>query len=111
MAEIMNDRKLINGYVEWLSQYTWSWFGVLTFRGYPPASKARRLFDIWLLQIKKDYGSDDFRWVRITEYGAEHINIHFHILVGGLHYRPACRQKAMFLWQRLAGEANITSVR
>jgi hypothetical protein len=105
----MNKRAVISGYLEWFSAYSWNWFGTLTFRGYPPVTKAKRLFDLWITEIEETYGTKDFRWVRVTEYGAEKINVHFHILVGGLHLRPACRFKAMFRWQELAGEANITS--
>jgi hypothetical protein len=105
----METKQLIDSYHEWFSQYAWHWFGVLTFPAYPRVTKAKRLFDLWISEIEKNYGTKDFRWVRVTEYGAEGINLHFHILVGGLHLRPGCRVKAMFRWQELAGEANITS--
>ena len=105
----MSRRDLVNAYREWLTSYAWNWFGVLTFRGYPSATKAKRVFDVWIAEIEQDYGTNDFRWVRVKEYGAEYVNLHFHVLVGGLYLRPACRQKAMFRWQELAGEANIFS--
>jgi hypothetical protein len=102
-------QRLISGYQEWLSTYHWNWFGTLTFRGYPSIAKAVRLFNRWITEIEKTYGTKNFRWFRITERGSDGQNGHFHVLIGGLHLLPACRFKAMFRWQELAGEAQIAS--
>jgi hypothetical protein len=81
----------------------------LTFRGYPSLNKALHIFDTWLREIEQQYGTPSFRFFRVTEYGALRINIHFHILVGGIRPKSGDRYMAILRWQELAGEGNISS--
>jgi len=102
----MTKAELVAAYSDWLSRYNWCWFATLTFRGYPPLSKAHRCFRRWITEIEKQDGDPDFRWVRVTERGAYGANIHFHVLVGGLR----CGSKFPWIlrWEQLAGHAWIT---
>jgi hypothetical protein len=102
----MNREQLIDGYLEWLSKYKWAWFGTLTFRGYPPLGKALQCFNKWLGELKEKEDTRDFRWVRVTERGAEGFNVHFHVLIGGL--RSGSKYEWMARWQEIAGEAEIS---
>jgi len=101
--------ELIESYKEWLSQYRWIWFGTLTFSGYPSLRKATRIFDKFINEIREKHGTRDFRWIRVTEHGADGNNLHFHVLIGGLHLQSGDRYMAMLRWQELAGESLITS--
>lgn len=97
--------ELLNAYSSWIRGYSWTWFGVLTFRGYPRRHKADRLFRQWVSEVQSADGAKDFRWVRVTEFGADGRNLHFHILVGGL--LDGSKYEWMFRWDEIAGEADI----
>jgi hypothetical protein len=103
----MNREVLIEGYASWLSQFSWNWFATLTFRGYPPTSKANRLFDQWIREVEQNDGGNGFRWVKVAERGANGDNLHFHILVGGLRTGRALPWVSR--WNGIAGEAQIES--
>ena len=77
-------RELIESYADWFGAYSWDWWGTLTFPGHPRRSKAIRAFDQWIKVLKKEQGTTEFRWVRVTETGAYGDNLHFHVLIGGL---------------------------
>jgi hypothetical protein len=97
--------QLIDGYAEWLSRYKWIWFATLTFGGCPGFSRADRLFRRWITEIEAKDGTDEFRWVRVTERGAFGDNIHFHSVIGGLY--NGNKFPWILRWQELAGSADI----
>jgi hypothetical protein len=101
-------QELIDTYADWLGEWSWDWFGTLTFPGYPSATRAKRIFEKWILELDKDAGTDDFRYVQVMESGAYGDNLHFHILVAGLKEKarwfPGRMQRR---WQELAGQCVI----
>ena len=103
----MKKKELLDGYEEWLSRFKWSWFGTLTFRrrDIPPWMADRAFWD-WVVAIDNEDGSDDFRWVRVTEHGAFGDNLHFHVLVGGL--KNGSKWPWIVRWQELAGDAVLS---
>jgi hypothetical protein len=102
----MNKNHLINGYHEWLSRYRWTWFGTLTFRSRSiPLWRTDRCFEDWIYEIDAAVGAEDFRWFRVTEFGAFKDNLHYHVLVGGL--KDPCKWPWILRWQELAGDADI----
>ena len=102
----MEKKRLRAGYTEWLSRYDWQWFVTLTFRGYPPARKARRLLQQWLGELKGKNGADDFGYFFALESGASGENHHFHGFIRGLLDRTE-RLEWMKRWVELAGDAQI----
>lgn len=81
----MNKEELIEGWVELLQRYQWSWIGCMTFRRSPVTpSLANRIFRRWLLELKAIDGDSDFRWASVMERGVSGEHIHFHFVVGGL---------------------------
>lgn len=101
----MTKEQLIDAYADWLSEQRWGLFGTLTFRGSPSPSRADRIFRRWISEMKESDGTNRFRWVRVTEYGAFGDNLHFHILVGGL--RDGSKWPWLLRWGELAGSADI----
>lgn len=101
----MNRDELIGAYESWLSKQHWSLIGTLTFRGYPSASKADRIFRQWISEVREQDGARDFRWVRVTEHGACGDNLHFHVLIGGL--RDGSKWPWLLRWDEVAGSADI----
>jgi len=97
--------QLIGAYAGWLEERTWNWFCTLTFRGFPSVKKADDLFRIWISEVRQKVGTAAFRWVRVTERGANQDNVHFHALVGGL--RDATKWDWVLRWDDLAGTADI----
>jgi hypothetical protein len=100
--------QLIEEYADWFSEYSWNWFGTVTFPGYPSRTIAIRKFDEWIAEIKRRDGTKSFRYVRVLERGAYEDNIHFHFLIGGLErranwYQWRCR------WQETNGAAVISN--
>jgi hypothetical protein len=107
--ESMNKDKqqqLIEAYVDWLSPHPWTFIGTLTFRKQPSPYRADRLFRSWIDAMRKAEGTSTFSWFRVKETGAFGDNLHFHVLVGGL--RNASKWPWMLLWDKLAGEANLS---
>lgn len=104
-SEMEKKRELINGYVELLSRYRWQWFATLTFRGYPSVRKARFCFEQWISALERADGGAEFRFAKVTEYGATRDDLHFHLLIGGLRrLRPALWTDK---WKSLAGDCQI----
>jgi hypothetical protein len=97
-------RETENAYAEWLSEWTWNWFGTLTFRGYASKTAAIRRFKKWIDAVADQSGGKHFRWVRVLESGPTS-GVHFHVLVGGLTTTEPTRW--IELWHELAGEADI----
>ena len=56
-------------------------------------------------EIESSDGGKDFRWVRVTEHGADGSNLHFHVLIGGLRKGTATRWVSR--WNAIAGEAKV----
>lgn len=102
----MDRDKLREGYSRWLASFDWQWFITLTFRGYPPATKARRLLGQWLAELKRDNGTADFGYFFVLERGASGENCHFHGFVLGL-VDPSDRLTWLRRWFELGGEARI----
>jgi hypothetical protein len=96
---------LIGAYESWLSEHRWGLFATLTFRGFPSAAKADRIFRQWISEMRLQDGRSDFRWVRVTERGACGDNLHFHVLIGGLH--DGSKWPWLLRWDELAGNADI----
>lgn len=100
-------RKLIAGYEEWLSRFTWAWFATLTFRRPNiPAWRANALFDQWIAEVQGEDGTADFRWFRVVELGANQDHLHFHVLVGGL--ANGTKWPWVILWNEIAGDCLIS---
>jgi hypothetical protein len=103
----MNRREeLIEAYAEFLNRFDWDWFVTLTFRGFPSASKANRVFAQFIYELKKSAGGWDFRWFRVTEKGRFGGGLHFHSLIGGLK-SAAQRTRWKCRWEQIAGDARI----
>lgn len=102
----MEPKLLRAGYTEWLSRYDWQWFVTLTFRGYPPIGKVRRLLDKWLSELRDENGADGFGYFFVLESGASGENHHFHGFVRGLRDRTE-RLEWMERWVELGGDARI----
>jgi hypothetical protein len=105
---MISRRELIEAYGAWLQEWRWDFFGTLTFRGYPPASRAERIFAEWVAALEKLAGTRSFRYVRVTERGADDANLHFHVLVGGIkdqdrHFPFKWAER----WRQLAGQAVV----
>jgi hypothetical protein len=105
IRSFISKERLLDDYERWLLRFTWSIWGTLTFRGSPSTSKATRVFDGWISEIRKLDGKKGFRWVRVTEMGAFGDNVHFHILLGGL--RDGSKFPWMLRWEKLAGTAEL----
>ena len=101
----MTKDQLIGAYAGWLEERTWNWFCTLTFRGFPSAKRADRLFRSWISEVRQEVGATTFRWVRVTERGANQDNLHFHVLVGGL--RDATKWDWVLRWDEIAGDCLI----
>jgi hypothetical protein len=102
----MTKAELIDAYEDWLLQYHWHLFATLTFRTSASISKANRLFLRWIKEMRDADGDNDFRWARVTEYGAFGDNLHFHALIGGL--RDGCKWPWVLRWDELAGDSWIS---
>lgn len=65
-------------------------------------------FDLWITELEKEQGTDQFKYVRVIETGAYRDNEHIHLLVGGLK-----KQARLFpgewrdRWEKIAGRAAI----
>lgn len=103
----MERKELVDAYATWLEERQWDWFATLTFRGFPPLSKAKHIFKIWSGELKLQNGTPQFALFCVKEGGAAGENIHFHTLIGGLHDRSA-RLPWMRRWWELAGDAQIS---
>lgn len=103
----MERDELEDAYAAWLDQRAWDWFATLTFRGYPPLPKAKRLFRLWNGELKIENGTPQFASFCVKEGGSSGENTHFHVLVGGLRDRS---QRLLWIqkWWQLAGNARIS---
>jgi hypothetical protein len=106
----MKRNELVDGYAAWLEQYVWQWFGTLTFRGFPPLTKAKQMFRMWIGELKLQNGTPQFASFCAKEGGATGENIHFHVLIGGLRDRSQ-RLPWVGRWWELAGDAQISYFR
>ena len=97
---------LAAGYEEWLTDFGWEWFCTLTYRGYPPATKATRTLKQWLAELRSGNGLSHFGYFFVPESGASSENHHWHGLVLGLRDRTE-RLSWLQRWQELAGNAQI----
>jgi hypothetical protein len=103
----MADRteRLKHEYNDWLRRYSWSWFVTLKITsGIPSERRAKEMFARWISDLRRDEGTEHFRWVRVMERGGSGQNLHFHVLVGGLRNR---RQHWESQWKQMGGEALI----
>ena len=97
---------LAAGYEEWLKDFRWEWFCSLTYRGYPPSTKAMRTLKQWLAELKTENGSSRLGYFFVLECGASGENFHWHGLMAGLRDATE-RLPWLQRWQELAGEAQI----
>jgi RNA recognition motif. (a.k.a. RRM, RBD, or RNP domain) len=105
MGEQDKREQAIQEYKRWLQRFSWSWFGTLKITsGAPTDAAAKRLFGIWVSEIKRVEAGCSFRWVSVLERGRMKTNRHFHVLVGGLRNR---RREAESRWNFLGGNAVI----
>jgi hypothetical protein len=102
----MQSSAIKDGYTEWLSKFDWQWFCTLTFRVYPPQTKATRLLKRWLAEMKFDNGSAHFGYFFLLESGASKESLHWHGLILGLDDRTE-RVTWILRWLELAGAAEI----
>jgi len=98
--------ELIEAYETWFSEQHWNLFGTLTFRGYASPSRADRIFRQWISEVKREDGTNDFRWIRVTERGACADNLHYHVLIGG--WRGASKWPWVLRWDELAGDCILS---
>ena len=110
---------LVNGWVQFLSQWDWQWFATLTFRDYvfPGQENPDKRWRYFVAQMNKDaYGR---RWHKKGKHGhgilwacaSERQRrgvLHYHALFGQVGEMR--RLTWMDLWDRLAGYAKITKV-
>jgi len=104
---ISDHKQLIEGYVEWLSEYRWCWFATLTFRE-PSISRwrATKLCEKWIGELHKADGAEDFHWFRTMELGANRDHLHFHVLIGGLN--NGSKWPWVLRWNEIAGDCLIS---
>jgi len=107
------ETKILRAAGEFICQYDWNWWCTLTFRRTPTWERADSAFRRWMNTLnRKTFGrnyyrrpGDGLRWLRGVEF-QQRDAIHFHVLVAGdlkVH-----REKAVKLWRKLAGDAQIT---
>lgn len=99
-------RELVLAYTEFLAAFSWDWFVTLTFRGYARRSRANRCFEVWIDGLQVANGTRTFKWFRVAEKGKDGNNLHFHVLIGGLHPETE-RARWARRWDALAGDAKI----
>jgi len=99
-------QELIDGYLDWLSGFSWDWFVTLTFPGYPSRASAESKFRRWVERLRHERGRRGFRFVRVAEHGAFDDNLHFHLVVGGLK-KGSNPDKWCRRWEESAGRAQI----
>jgi hypothetical protein len=96
----------IQGYHRWLKNFDWAWYATLKVTsGAPSITRAEKLFDRWVLELRAKEGGSDFRWVRVMELGRFGANPHFHALIGGLRNRTKYWESR---WNELGGDALIS---
>jgi hypothetical protein len=105
---VFSRQQLIDAYADWLSNWSWDWFGTLTHRGFPCRKTVQRKFDLWIADLRREHGTQQFRYVSVVESGAHADNFHLHVLIGGLRKRirpfpHGWRDR----WQEIAGQAVI----
>jgi hypothetical protein len=92
-------------YSRWLRRYSWSWFVTLKITsGIPSERRAKKLFNEWISELRRQEGTRNFRWVRVMERGGSGNNLHFHVLIGGLRNRM---RRWELQWNGLGGDALI----
>jgi len=92
----------------WLDGFEWLWFCTLTFRpGFKPLQARGRLL-LWIAQLRRELGSEDFGCFSIREFGRTGQDLHYHAIVKGLK-RWGVDERAEFTerWNKLAGDARI----
>lgn len=78
-------------WAQFLSQFTWNWYGHFTFRDYPHPETAGKAWDRWIHRLNREiYGTHYWKdkskgvyWARGTE-DQKRGAIHFHALIGGI---------------------------
>ncbi len=107
---MLKKSEFIDVHADWLSRFTWDWFGTLTFPGYPSATTAKRKFNHWIRELRREIGGEKFRYASVIERGANKDNVHFHVLIGGIKRRHkgtpyVWKQR----WQEIAGLAVLST--
>lgn len=84
-------RPLVRPWVEFLSRWSWEWFGTFTFKGeYIAPEAADKRWRVWVSQANRElYGprwwkrGRGIRWVRALEMQRRGV-LHYHALLGGV---------------------------
>jgi len=97
-------RALVEGWGQFLSQFSWDWFLTLTFREPVGSFRAHRLFGYFVRDIQKAAGVPIF-WFRADEIGTHLGRFHMHALIGNVGNLR--RMTWVDRWNDLAGYARI----
>jgi hypothetical protein len=87
-----------SAYVDWLRDYSWTYFCTFSFRAGFRRKAANRLFAEWINGVEAAEGAR-MSWVRVGEIG-KNGKIHFHVLIAG-SVRRMLRHEVH--WQKMAG--------
>lgn len=98
------NRQLVEGWGQFLSQFSWDWFVTLTFRDWVVSFRAHRLFGYFVRDLEKAAGIPIF-WFRADEIGPHGGRFHIHALIGNVGNLR--RMTWVDRWDRLAGYARI----
>jgi hypothetical protein len=101
-------RALVEGWGQFLSQFSWDWFLTLTFREPVGSFRAHRLFGYFVRDIEKAAGVPIF-WFRADEIGTHLGRFHMHALMGNVGNLR--RMTWVDRWNDLAGYARILPFR
>lgn len=102
---MINASSLVRSYGDYLNQYSWDWYAILTFRNMVSSRLAFKLFNKWKVQLKKSEGCriDYVLVIEPTRFRAN--TPHLHVLLHGInHEKPYVWEQR---WFAIGGLAKI----